>query len=146
MDELRNNRIPEPWNYGIRYRTTFGEIDMQGHISNVTYLRWFETLRMSYLRDHGWPQYATPNGTPMVLRRVEVDFLKEINLSEDIIVTGRTVSVGNSSCVMNYAVWADGLRSTGSAVLVFLDGAGAKSGLPGTLRKTIAQKDQPAAK
>lgn len=141
IDELRDQQIPAPWNYGIRYRTTFGEIDMQGHISNVTYLRWFETLRMSYLRDFGWPEYATPNATPMVLRRVEVDFLKEINLSEDIIVTGRTVSVGNSSCVMNYAVWADGLRSTGSAVLVFLDASGAKSDLPGHLRKFITEKD-----
>lgn len=118
---------------------------MQGHISNVTYLRWFETLRMSYLRDYGWPEYATANATPMVLRRVEVDFLKEVNLSEDIIVTGRTVSIGNSSCVMNYAVWAGGLRSTGSAVLVFLDASGSKSNLPGDLRKFIVEKDLEAA-
>lgn len=142
IGELRDLQIPQPWNYGIRYRTTFGELDMQGHISNVTYLRWFETLRMSYLRDHGWPEYATPSGTPMVLRRVEVDFLKEINLSEDIVVTGRTTSLGNSSCVMNYAVWADGLRATGSAVLVFLDASGTKSDLPGRLRETVTEKDQ----
>jgi len=140
--ELRNHGVPEPWNYAIRYRTTFGELDAQGHISNVTYLRWFEAFRVSYLRDYGWPEYATEHGTPMVLRRIEVDYLKEVSLSEDIIVTGRIISVGKSSCVMNYGVWSDGLRATGSAVLVFLDGNGNKSSLPGDLQEQAILNDQ----
>ena len=143
LDVLREHGISDPWTYGIRYRTTFGELDAQGHISNVTYLRWFETFRVQYLRDYGWPVYATKDGTPMVLRRVEVDFLKEINLSEDFIVTGRTTSLGNSSCVMTYAIWADGLRATGSAVLVFLDHDGRKIPLPSDLRATMISRDGP---
>lgn len=141
VDVLREQGIADPWTYGIRYRTTFGELDAQGHISNVTYLRWFETFRVQYLRDYGWPAYATKDSTPMVLRRVEVDFLKEINLSEDFIVTGRTARIGKSSCVMDYAIWADGLRATGSAVLVFLDKQGGKIPLPSGLRAAMIAKD-----
>lgn len=140
-EELRQCGISDPWTYGIRYRTTFGELDAQDHISNVTYLRWFETFRVQYLRDYGWPAYATTEGTPMVLRRVEVDYLSPMNLSEDFIVTGRTARLGNSSCTMNYAVWADGLRATGSAVLVFLDHDGGKIPLPSELRSAMIVKD-----
>lgn len=139
--ELRAAGVAEAWSFGIRYRTTFGELDMQGHISNVTYLRWFETLRMSYLRAYGWPEYASKAAIPMVLRRVEVDYLQEIGLAEDIIVTGRTTSLGASSCVMEYGVWADGLRATGAAVLVFLDHARGKAPLPGDLRQNMLARD-----
>jgi acyl-CoA thioester hydrolase len=141
VEELRGEDIPEPWTYGIRYRTTFGELDAQGHVSNVVYLRWFEALRMQYLRDYGWPEYATRDGTPMVLRRNEVDYLKVINLSQDIVVTGRTTRVGTSSCVMEYAVWSMGLCATGAAVLVFLDNDNAKSAIPEALKANILERD-----
>jgi acyl-CoA thioester hydrolase len=41
-------------------------------------------------------------------------------LGEEYIVTGRTASFRNSSFVMEYAVFSDGLRVEGSAVAVLL--------------------------
>jgi len=48
--QLRASHIPEPWSYGIADRVRFGEIDVLGHVNNAAYLRWFENLRIQYLR------------------------------------------------------------------------------------------------
>ncbi|PTX56065.1 acyl-CoA thioester hydrolase [Litoreibacter ponti] len=138
---LRGLGIPEPWGYGVADRTRFGELDALAHVSNVAYLRWFEAFRVHYLRDYGMTSYATADSPRMVLRRVEVDYLQEMKLSEDYITTGRTASVRRSSCVMNYAIWSQTLRATGSAVLVFLKNDGSKRPIPEDLRHAMITRD-----
>ena len=140
-DDLRRLAIPEPWHYGIADRTRFGELDALAHVSNVAYLRWFESFRVHYLRDYGLSEYATADGPRMVLRQVQVDYLAEMKLSEDYVVTGRTDSLRSSSCVMHYAIWSGNLRATSSAVLVFLNADGTKRPIPEPLRSTMITRD-----
>lgn len=139
--ELRSCGVPEPWNFGVGFRATFGDLDAQNHVSNVKYLRWIEAFRMSYLRAYGWPEYATPGATPMVIRRFQIDYLKPVHLDDDVIVTGRAAQVGSSSCTMDYMIWGDGLIAEASAVLVFLNHDGSKVGLPGDLRSNMIERD-----
>ncbi|GFE64273.1 thioesterase [Litoreibacter roseus] len=139
-ETLRAWNIPPPWNYGVADRVRFGELDALGHVSNVAYLRWFEAFRVHYLRDYGITTYGA-DGPRMVLRQVQVDYLAEMQLSEDYIVTGRTDSVRSTSCQMHYAVWSGNLRATGSAVLVFLDQSGQKTKIPPDFRETVLARD-----
>lgn len=141
QSSLRDLGIPEPWRYGVADRTRFGELDALAHVSNVVYLRWFESFRVQYLRDYGLTDYATATGPRMVLRQVQVDYLAEMKLSEDYVVTGRTASLRQNSCQMNYAVWSGTLRATGSAVLVFLNADGTKRPVPDELRRNMIARD-----
>ncbi len=138
---LRERGIPEPWRYGVADRTRFGELDALAHVSNVAYLRWFEAFRVHYLRDYGLREYATATGPRLVLRQVQVDYLAEMKLSEDYIVTGRTETLRTNSCQMQYAVWSGNLRATGSAVLVFLNADGTKRPIPEALRHQMVARD-----
>jgi acyl-CoA thioester hydrolase len=56
----------------------------------------------------------------LVLKSVAVEYRAPMFLGEEYIVTGRTASFRNSSFVMEYAVFSDGLRVEGSAVAVLL--------------------------
>ena len=77
----------------------------------------------------------------VVLRQVQVDYLGEMKLDDDYIVTGRTTVLRNSSFVMEYAVWSGGaLRTTSSAVLVMVNEEG-KYPIPAKLREIFKTRD-----
>ena len=144
VETLRAHGVPEPWTYGIADRTRFGELDALAHINNTAYLRWFEAFRIHYFRDYGISDYG-PRAPRIVLRQVQVDYLREMGLDEDYIVTGRTVSYRTSSFRMDYAVWAPDLRATGSAIIVCLGQDGRKAALPESVRATLTERDQAMA-
>ena len=140
IQTLRDLGIPEPWNYGIADRTRFCELDPVGHVNNVAYLQWFEAFRVHYLVDYGIAYNGDDSPFP-VLRRVEVDYLAEMNLREDYVVTGRTKSMRTTSMEMEYAVWAGGqMRALGRAVLVFMTKTGRHS-LTDAQRATLVRRD-----
>lgn len=139
---LRGWGVPAPWIYGIGFRATFGDLDAQNHVSNVIYLRWIEAFRVHYLRDYGWRDYATENASPMVIRKYEIDYIKACHLNDDIVVTGKTVSVGTTSCTMHYAIWRNGLVAEAKAVLVFLNKNNEKSPIPGELKSGMIDIDR----
>ncbi|MCY4336492.1 MAG: thioesterase family protein [Litoreibacter sp.] len=141
-DELRELSIPEPWSYGTADRVRFGEIDALNHVNHTAYLRWFETFRINYFRDYGISNYD--DGSPrIVLKSITAEFIQEMVVAQDYIVTGRTTSFRNTSWVMEYAVWTDqGLMTTGSSVIVQLDPTtGAKLPLSASVRETLITRD-----
>ncbi|MEM7470210.1 MAG: thioesterase family protein [Pseudomonadota bacterium] len=140
--ELRAFNIPEPWNYGTADRVRFGEIDALNHVNHTAYLRWFETFRINYFRDYGISNYG-PDSPRIVLKSVAAEFIKEMIVAQDYVVTGRTLSFRNVSWVMEYCVWTDqGLQATGSSVLVQLDPeTGAKLPLSEAVRETLIARD-----
>jgi len=130
-DDLAGYGIPEPWAFGIGNRTTFGELDALNHVNNTVYLRWMETLRIAHLGARKVTDFGA-DGPRLVLRQVGQDYLAEMGMGQDYIVTGRTARFRKTSFTQEYAVWAmnDGqpplLTSTGHAVIVLLepDGSG----------------------
>ena len=141
-DDLRAMGIPAPWSYGTADRVRFGEIDALHHVNHTAYLRWFETFRISYLRDYGLSDYG-PDSPRIVLKSITAEFIKEMVFGQDYMVTGRTTSFRTTSWVMDYAVWTDqGLQATGSSVLVQLDAAtGGKKPLSDEVISTFIARD-----
>ncbi len=138
---LRSFGIPAPWSYGRADRTRFGELDALAHINNTAYLRWLETFRIHYFRDYGISSYG-PDDPRIVLRRIEADYLAEMLLEEDYIVTGRTREIRTTSFTMDYAIFSGGtLRCTSSAVLVLLEADGTKRPLSPDIRQTLIARD-----
>lgn len=140
-DDLRAAGIPEPWNFGWADRVRFGEIDVLGHVNNVAYATWFETARVHYLREYGFSTIKDPN-TKLVLRSVSLTYLKEVLLEDAYVLTVRTRSLRNSSFVVEFGVWVNGvLTTTGDAVSVMLNPDNSKKAIPDAMRRTLIDRD-----
>jgi len=145
--QLRAAGIPAPWAFGVADRTRFSELDPLGHVNNAAYLGWFESFRIHYMQDYGIA-YTGPDAPQLVLRQVQVDYLAEMTLGQDYIVTGRATQLRTSSFRMDYAVWADGkLRTTSHAIIVLLNANGTKRPLSPQIRALLIDRDgaEPAA-
>jgi acyl-CoA thioester hydrolase len=124
LTQLDNEALAEAglseYSYGYRDRVRFYELDALSHVNNVVFLRWFETIRVAYVQDYSFTNYAS--GDPMlVVRRVTADFLAPMFQNETYIVAARTSVIKPSSFLMDYAVVAGGtLRATGEAVGISL--------------------------
>lgn len=140
-DTQRAHGIAAPWPLAIADRVRFSELDPLNHVNNAAYVSWFEGIRVRYF--HEWDISHYRAGDPrLVIRRAEVDYLREMRMGEDYILAARTVSFRNTSFAMEYALWAGDLRATGSAVVVMLapDGSG-KMPIPEALRRRFEQVD-----
>jgi len=140
--DLRGVGIPDPWTYGRADRVRFGEIDALGHVNNVAYLRWFETLRVNYLTDYGVHDYNTDAPRPrIVVKQVTAEYHAELGMA-DYIATARTVEMRRTSFTQQYGLFANGtLTATGSAVVVFLNEDVRKMPLPDDLRARLIKRD-----
>ncbi|WP_147124923.1 acyl-CoA thioesterase [Shimia ponticola] len=140
-EQLREEGIPSPWNFGMKDRVRFGELDVLNHVNNAAYLRWFENFRIQYFRDYGISDYGDERPR-IVLRNIGLEFLGEVLLNDEYVVTGRTISMRRTSWAMEYGVWVNGRQTTGgNAVLVLLNQDGKKIALPEAWRKSFVLRD-----
>ncbi|MXQ07895.1 acyl-CoA thioesterase [Alphaproteobacteria bacterium GH1-50] len=111
------------WPFGYRDRVRFHELDALNHVNNVIFLRWFETIRVAYVKAYGLTDYSHTDSDPqLVVRHVSADYLSPMYQDENYLLTARTTLIKPSSFVMAYAVHVDGaLRATGTAVVVSLE-------------------------
>ena len=127
------------WPFGYLDRVRFGELDALGHVNNVAYLRWFETVRVRYLDAYG---YFHGTESQSVVRHVSCDYLAPIFGTPPVLLTGRTTLVKASSFVMEYACFADGLRATGTAVVISLGPDGrTRRDIPDEIRDRMVTRD-----
>lgn len=111
----------EGFAFGYADRVRFGELDALNHVNNVVYLRWFETIRVEYIRAYGVSAFGAPGDPQMVVRRVSADYFAPVLENQTYVVTARTSQVKESSFVMTYGVFVDGRQMTeGEAVCVSL--------------------------
>ena len=111
--------IPDIWRFGMADRVRFAELDALNHVNHTAYLRWFEMLRVHYVRAYGISPYDG-SGPDLVLRAIDAAYHAPMHLGEDYIVTARTLSLRRSSFRMGYAVFAPDCRVEGTAVIVQL--------------------------
>jgi len=124
-DQMEAFGVPEGWPFGLLDRVRFSEIDALSHVNHTAYLRWFESLRVFYMRKRAISPYDD-SGPLIVLKSVTMEYRREMFLGEDYVVTARTTSFRRASLEMHYAVFAPDLRAEGTAVIVLLsrDGSG----------------------
>ena len=114
------------WPYGYGDKVRFYELDKLDHVNNVTFLKWFETIRVTYVQDYGLTEYSGTDADPqLVVRALSADFLLPMFQNESYIVTAKTTLLKPSSLIMHYAIHAGGtLRATGDCVVVSLEADG----------------------
>jgi len=121
-DELADEGL-EGFAYGYRDVVRFYELDALNHVNNTVFLKWFETIRVSYVSAYGLTGYSGTDADPeLVVRHLSADFLHPIYQNETYTLATRTRLVKPSSFIMDYAVAVDGhIRGTGDCVVISLE-------------------------
>jgi acyl-CoA thioester hydrolase len=105
--------------YPIQIR--FCDVDSLGHVNNAHYLSYFEMARVAFMNEHIGKNWDWIN-KGMVLKQNTVDYLAPVYLNESVEIEIVPKSCGNTSFVLDYILYADGvLKSKGSSVLVCFD-------------------------
>ena len=111
----------------FHYKTTlpirFADIDAFGHVNNAIYLTYFEIARSSY-----WTEVVQWDWETMgiIIGRAEVNFIKPINLNDQVLAYVRTSRIGNSSFDLEYVLvkvnnGVEEVCTTGSTVCIAFD-------------------------
>jgi acyl-CoA thioester hydrolase len=88
-----------------RFRVAFGDVDMLGHVNNVAYVRWAETLRTEYFGDVLGERVGGARG--MILARTNVVYEKPIAYRENVAMGGRVAKIGGKSFEFEHEVWSE---------------------------------------
>ena len=124
----------------VEFPVRWGEMDALGHVNNTVFFRWFESARIAFFAETGFP--AAPDGElSPVLAHTECEFLHPIVFPADVRIGARVGRIGSSSLQMDYLVESvDGQPAArGKAVVVLVDGrTGKSSPIPDVVRQRIA--------
>ena len=126
---------------GIDVPVAWGEQDLFGHVNNIVYFRYFESVRMHYLERIGVLRSHAEMGHGVILASTTCDFLRPVEWPQTLHVRTGTSQVGNTSFTMRYRI-TDGqerLVAQGSSVLVMYDyNASQKMPIPQGIRDAIS--------
>ncbi|MEO8795436.1 MAG: thioesterase family protein [Daejeonella sp.] len=89
------------YNYKTVIPIRFADVDSFGHVNNAIYLTYFEIARSSYWNDvikWDW------NEMGIIIGKAEVNYLRPINLNDEIFAYVKTSRVGTSSFDLAYAL------------------------------------------
>ncbi len=116
----------------------FYETDAFGHINNIVVAGWFETGRESIFRV--FTPELDPQKLPLILARIEVDFVAQIYYGTDVEIRTGIGGFGRSSFTVLQEAWQkDVLVARGRAVQVYFNHeTQASEPLPETFRQQLS--------
>lgn len=125
--------------FSLSITPRFYETDAFGHINNTVITGWFETAREPIFRLFN-PSMEIKN-LPLILARVEVDFVAQIYYGANIEIKTWIEHIGNSSFVIAHEAWQNAqCVARGKAVQVYFDFSTQKSDrIPDQFRTKLQQ-------
>lgn len=118
----------------------WGEQDLFGHVNNIVYFRYFESVRMHYLERIGVLRSHKEKGLGVILASTTCDFKKPVTWPQRLVVRTGAARVGNTSFVMDYLITDEqgDAVATGTSVQVMYDyNAGSKIPVTDEVRTAI---------
>ena len=101
-DRLDPERYPAP---GMNLPVLFSDLDVNGHLNNVSAARFFEHARATTFSKLGvWRAASTDGGRSFVVH-VGIDYLQEVRMNEVLHIRTRFLRVGRSSMHVEQAAW-----------------------------------------
>jgi len=87
----------ENYKHKISINVRFSDLDAMGHVNNAAYLTYLEEARIEYFNKlFTIPRKNLAFGA--VIARIEIDYIDQIRLGDEIEVYSRCVKIGNKSC------------------------------------------------
>jgi acyl-CoA thioester hydrolase len=87
-----------------RLTPRFCDTDAAGHINNTAVAEWLEAGRVDFNRNH------LPEIPPMMLRRVEIDYDREMTFDKEAIIRTGVETTGNKTVTIRQEIWQGGIR------------------------------------
>lgn len=107
---------PSAYQHWVTEHVRFSDTDLVGHVNNVAIAAFVESGRVAYA---GQLLASTRAGHGLTLRRVEIDYLRELHYPATLQVGSRLLAIGRTSLTVGTGVFADArCVATARAVLV----------------------------
>jgi acyl-CoA thioester hydrolase len=101
-ERLDRNAYLEP---GMNLPVLFSDLDVNGHLNNVSAARHFEHARASAFAEMGFWRRASTDGGRSFVVHVGIDYLEEVRMNEVLHIRNRFVRLGRSSAQVEQAAW-----------------------------------------
>lgn len=114
---------PQAFPVAIDIPVAWGEQDLFGHVNNVVYLRYFESVRMHFPERIGVLRSHAEHGIGVILASTACDFKKPVVWPQRLHVATGASRIGNTSFVLDYRITdeQEAAVATGSSVQVMYD-------------------------
>jgi acyl-CoA thioester hydrolase len=129
------------------FRVRYSEIDAQGVVFNAHYLTYFDTTITEYFRALGYDQYADARKTGIDFHIVKsvIEYKAPILFDQELEVGARVVRIGNSSLVLELAIFLKGgldALATGEIAWVYTSQQTHRPvPIPDSIREFIARRE-----
>ena len=140
---------PENFAFWTEERLRAGDLDVVGHVNNNAIGVFLENGRVQMFMAAGENLYnaAAPSSGPetarpettWVVRRLEIDFVREIHFPGTAWTGTHVTAFGNTSCTVRQGIFVDGTcRATATAIAVCFDPAARRATrIPDDLRERL---------
>lgn len=119
----------------------WGEMDAMGHVNNIIYFRYFETVRIEYFNRLNMMDYQRDSGIGPILASTECRFKMPLQYPDTIIAGTKILSMEEDRFVMGYEVFSTKhkrIAADGEGVIVTYDYRNLqKVPVPAALREKI---------
>jgi len=127
----------EHYPYQLRIEPRFGDVDMFGHINNVSIARYLEEGRVQ-LRRQSLDDGVGAKPEPLVLASIQIGYLAESYFPDELIVGVAVARVGNSSFALMQAIFQKGrCVVVADSVLVTVEPGKGPKPISGSWRTTL---------
>ena len=127
----------------IRLPVQWGDQDAYGHVNNVTYFRWFESARFTYMERLGLDKQEGEDGLCTILAATKCNYRRMIVYPDAVWVSARVVRIGRTSFDMQIHVWSEAQQAIAAdgdaSLVVFAYATNEPTVMPDGRRKIIEQ-------
>ena len=124
----------------------WGEMDAMGHVNNIIYFRYFESVRISYFQKLDLLSYQRDFGIGPILASTECRFKMPLQYPDTVIVGAKVLSIEEDRFVMGYEVFSTKhkrIAADGEGVVVTYDYKNNKKvNIPDALRAKILELEK----
>ena len=129
----------EDFPYRLTDNVRFADLDPNGHVNNAVYATYFETGRVTLMKDQSY--WRLPEGLAWIMVRLDIHFRAELHWPGTIEMGLGVTKFGRTSVSFDQVVFSDGrCVASAQAVTVLIDQATRK---PTPLTADIIAKFQP---
>ena len=102
----------------------WGDQDAFGHVNNVVYFRWCESVRVAYLSQAELQALLVQANLGPILASIQCDYLRQLNFPDTVQIGARVTRLGNKSLSMEHAIFSEALQeivAKADSVVVLFD-------------------------
>ena len=140
--------MPEPDKKPLGVRLTITpktyDIDFAGHVSNISYIRWLEDLRLLLLETYLPLETLMERGVAPVVLRTTIEYKKAVKLHDEVVGTMWASEVGTVKGILSAEFCVNGVvMATADQVGIFVK---METGRPVAFPEELARQHQESVK